>query len=168
MSITQIEIDKIVKNVARKYGITDEVLVKVYCRDEEVSDEVLDKLLKFENEIAERGIDVDEIMSQYCRDKVEIEKEDVEKSKLIEVEKVETVLKIPIFKMGEEKILNIVIKNGKISLEGNIEDICKDPNDIVIGKTTIYIKCGNTWKSLLHNLKEDEVIKIEKIVKSCF
>ncbi len=161
MRIEEIQVEKLVENIAKKLGIDIETIVKTYCYEEDLDnrDENVKLLLRFENEIAERGLDVDEVMAHYCEKIREIEK----KEKVVE-----TVISIPVYKLGEEKKINLVIRNGKISVESDIENVCKEPSEVLIGKTTIYLKCGNNWISFLHGLKEEQVIKIEKLVKSCF
>ncbi len=144
---------EIVERVASKLGIDRETLQRVYCRDEDVPDQVLERLLKFENELSKLGKDIDSLMARFC-----------ETAKAEEKLEVETVLKIPVYVGGEEKNLNIIIKKGKILVESNIEKVCKEPSDIILGETSIYLKCSGEWIVLLHGLRGEEKVRIRKIL----
>ncbi|NPA69184.1 MAG: hypothetical protein GXO26_00075 [Crenarchaeota archaeon] len=146
---------EIIEKVASRLGIDRETLHKVYCRDEDVPDHVLERLLKFENEISKMGKDIDSLMTRFCESTRIEEKEKLE---------IETVVKIPVYVGGEEKNLNIVVKGRRIIVESDIEKVCKEPTDIILGETSIYLKCSGEWIVLLHGLRGEERNKIRRIL----
>jgi len=144
-----------IEKIASRLGIDREVLQKVYCRDEDVPDHVLEKLLKFENELSRMGKDIDEVMTRFCKTVKIKEKEKLE---------IETVVKIPVYVGGEEKNINIIIRDRKLLVESDIEKVCREPTDIILGETSIYLKCGGEWITLLHGLRGEEKTRIRKIL----
>jgi len=146
-----------VEKIASKLGISRDTLYRVYCKDEDVPDNVLEKLLKFENELSKTCEDIDNVMRDFCNRLIVKEKEE---RKL----ELETVIKITVYVGGEEKTINIVLRDRKMIVETDIEKVCKEPSDIILGETSIYFRCGGEWVALLHNLKGDEKNRILRVL----
>ncbi len=144
-----------IEKIASRLGIERNTLYKVYCRDEDVPSTTLEKLLKFENELSKMGEDIDSMMREFCEKLSTSEEEKLE---------AETVIRIPVYVQGEERNINIVIRGGKAIIESNIENVCREPSDIVLGETSLYLKCSSGWIALLHGLRGEQKNKILRIL----
>jgi len=163
MSTAEIKVVSRLEKICEALDIPVEVLVKVYCEGAEAPSELEDKLLKLESKIAEElGADKVELAFKiFCR-AVSRELE----AKRVEKREVERVVKVPVFVQGEQHYIDLVFSNGKVRLESDIEGLCREPTDLLIGWTTIYVKCGSEWQTLVHRLPPETVMRLRKMLRS--
>ena len=170
MSIQEVKLTlEDLKSLIKKFGLTIEILEKVYCRGENIHERMMNRILEFENFLFEEyGIkDVDKLIdSTLCKSiermefKIEKELKEVSKKELVH----ELIFEIPIYINGELKKINIIKKGNVVKIESRDINICEKPEDVIIGMTSIYIKCNDSWNNFMHKLNEDDVRRLEKLL----
>ncbi len=161
MSTTELELVSKIERLCKLLGIPLDTVVKVYCQGAEVPEEIEDKLLELENRISEElGVsNVNQVFKIVCRcvkDKISVE---------IEKKEAEQVIRIPVFVQGEQHYINIVLSGKDIRVESDIEGICPDPSDILLGYATLYVKCNGTWLNFVHRLAPEVVDRLRKMLR---
>ena len=167
MSIQEVKLTlEDLKNIVKKFNLTIEILTKLYCRNEKLHDKILDRVIEFENYLFEKyGIkNVDEFISEILCKEIEVDK--LKKEVVIEKPEIkhELIFEIPIYVNGELHKISIVKKGSSIEIESSEVNLCKKPEDILIGTTTIYIKCNDTWYTFVHKLNQENVNLLKKIL----
>ncbi len=160
-----------VEKLCRKLGIPLDVVYRVYCKNEPIPEKVEDKLLQLENELASKfEIDVDELFSNMCSllgSEAEVEtKNSGAKLETARPElRIERVFEFNVYSGGSAWPMRIIVDRSRTIVETKLENVCQEPDDIVIGETTIYLKCGGQWICLVHDMSIEKVRLLRRVVR---
>lgn len=143
-----------IEQLIKKFKISKEVFYRVYCRGERPSREIEDMFLRFEEYVvSELNLNLRSLVESYC-------------SELRREFEVEIEVTIPILHQGECRELKIVKSSNEIKIINSKElDVCEKPNDVILGDTTIYIRCGDKWIHYIHDIRDrNQLDSIRKIL----
>ncbi len=155
MSAVSVTLASKIEKICSELGLPLDVVLKVYCEGEEAAEEFQDKLVRLESIVAERlGV---EKMNMAFRALCERYRGSTK-------EFTEHVIKVPVFLEGEQRYVNMVISDGKIRIDSDMENLCREPDDVLVGWVSLYVRCGSNWVALVHRLSPDVVVRLRKVI----
>ncbi len=146
----------------RRYGVSVDLARKVYCEGAQVSEKVLSKLVKLESSIADelgarRPSEL--IESILCRG----DEAEISSSREAEAIKTEVIVEVPIYAQGGSKMIKIIRSEDKVMIESDV-NVCREPEDLLLGSTSLYVKCNGTWTSFVHGLEHNDVVRLRALL----
>jgi len=162
-----------IEKLCKRLGVPLDIVYRVYCMNEPIPEKIEDKLLQLENELADRfDVDVDELFSSLCpvlKAELGIQEEKAEAKPRLEVARpeyrIEKVFEFNVYSGGSAWPMRIIVDKSRIVVETKLENVCKEPDDVVVGETTIYLKCGGQWICLVHDMTSEKVRMLRRAVR---